>query len=110
VAIVILHKKIVARKPMRGCRSNLNPARSGVSLSLECRFTRSDQPAWKSDAPVWPLGIVDSLEIETITAAALHAQFCAAGEDRSLGPSKRMAHSGTNDRFPRASRIFTDWE
>ncbi len=31
-----------------------------------------------------PLGIVDSLVIESITAAALHAQFCAGGNDAIL--------------------------
>lgn len=31
-----------------------------------------------------PLGIVDSLEIDTINEAALHAQYCAAGNDAIL--------------------------
>ncbi len=31
-----------------------------------------------------PLGIVDSLEIDTIRDAALHAQFCAATEEAVL--------------------------
>ncbi len=31
-----------------------------------------------------PLGIVEWLEIDTIAAAALHAQFCAGGNDAIL--------------------------
>ncbi len=31
-----------------------------------------------------PLGIVDQLEIDTIREAALHAQFCAGGNDATL--------------------------
>jgi hypothetical protein len=31
-----------------------------------------------------PLGIVDCLEIDSVTEAALHAQFCAGGNDAIL--------------------------
>lgn len=30
------------------------------------------------------LGIVDSMQVESVTAAALHAQFCAQGNDAVL--------------------------
>jgi hypothetical protein len=38
------------------------------------------------------LGIVDSLEIDTIREAALHAQFCAGAREAISERSKRTAH------------------